>query len=139
MSSSHASLAFRQFTSGGKRYVASILIASLLVFFLMTMTGMTDVVSSENALRAMGAISEDITVYLDTEGYSPENTEYVKNQFESIENIIRQYTDIEERYGFEGTYMVLNGEKMSCRMAEDEVQMSSTFFSGMVSSFFLPR
>ena len=114
------SLAFRQFTSGGKRYVASILIASLLVFFLMTMTGMTDVVSSENALRAMGAISEDITVYLDTEGYSPENTEYVKNQFESIENIIRQYTDIEERYGFEGTYMVLNGEKMSCRMAEDE-------------------
>ena len=114
------SLAFRQFTSGGKRYVASILIASLLVFFLMTMTGMTDVVSSENALRAMGAISEDITVYLDTEGYSPENTEYVKNQFESIENIIRQYTDIEERYGFEGTYMVLNGEKLSCRMAEDE-------------------
>lgn len=114
------SLAFRQFTSGGKRYVASILIASLLVFFLMTMTGMTDVVSSENALRAMGAISEDITVYLDTEGYSPENTEYVKNQFESIENIIRQYTDIEERYGFEGSYMVLNGEKLSCRMAEDE-------------------
>ena len=114
------SLAFRQFTSGGKRYVASILIASLLVFFLMTMTGMTDVVSSENALRAMGAISEDITVYLDTEGYSPENTEYVKNQFESIETIIRQYTDIEERYGFEGSYMVLNGEKLSCRMAEDE-------------------
>ena len=114
------SLAFRQFTSGGKRYVASILIASLLVFFLMTMTGMTDAVSSENALRAMGATSENITVYLDTEGYSPENTEYVKKQFESIENIIRQYTDIEERYGFDGTYMVLNGEKLSCRMAEDE-------------------
>ncbi|MCR4609244.1 MAG: FtsX-like permease family protein [Eubacterium sp.] len=114
------SLAFRQFTSGGKRYVASILIASLLVFFLMTMTGMTDAVSSENALRAMGAISEDITVYLDTEEYSPENTEYVRRQFDSIENIIRQYTDIEERYGFESTYMVLNGEKLSCRMAEDE-------------------
>lgn len=115
-----SSLAFRQFTSGGKRYAASILIASLLVFFLMTMTGMTDAVSSENALRAMGAISEDITVSLKTEGFSPENTEYVKNQFESIDNIIKQYTDIEERYGFEGTYMVLNGEKLSCRMAEDE-------------------
>ena len=114
------SLAFRQFTSGGKRYVASILIASLLVFFLMTMTGMTDAVSSENALRAMGATSENITVYLDTEGYSLENTEYVKKQFESIENIIKEYTDIEERYGSEGTNMVLNGEKLSCRMAEDE-------------------
>lgn len=115
-----SSLAFRQFTSGGKRYVASILIASLLVFFLMTMTGMTDAVSSENAQRAMGATSENITISVDTEERSPENTEYVRNQFESIEDIIREYSDIEERYGFEGTYMVLNGEKLYCRMADDE-------------------
>ena len=114
------SLAFRQFTSGGKRYVASILIASLLVFFLMTMTGMTDAVSSENAQRAMGATSENITISVDTEERSPENTEYVRKQFESIEDIIREYSDIEERYGFEGTYMVLNGEKLYCRMADDE-------------------
>lgn len=114
------SLAFRQFTSGGKRYVASILIASLLVFFLMTMNGMTDAVSSENAQRAMGATSENITIYVDTEERSPENTEYVRNQFESIEDIIREYSDIEERYGFEDTYMVLNGEKLYCRMADDE-------------------
>ncbi len=115
-----ASLAFRQFTAGGKRYVASILIASLLVFFLMTMTGMTDAVSSENALKAMGATSENMTVYLETEGYSPANTAYVRERFARIENTIRQYTDIEERYGFEGTYMLLNGEKLSCRMSEDE-------------------
>ena len=114
------SLAFRQFTAGGKRYVASILIASLLVFFLMTMTGMTDAVSSENALRAMGATSENMTVYLETEEYGPENTEYVRKQYASIETLIRQYADIEERYGFESTYMVLNGEKLSCRMAEDD-------------------
>ena len=100
--------------------MASILIASLLVFFLMTMTGMTDAVSSENAQRAMGATSENITIYVDTEERSPENTEYVRNQFESIEDIIREYSDIEERYGFEGTYMVLNGEKLYCRMADDE-------------------
>ena len=114
------SLAFRQFTAGGKRYVASILIASLLVFFLMTMTGMTDAVSSENALKAMGATSENMTVYLETEEYGPENTEYVRKQYASIETLIRQYADIEERYGFESTYMVLNGEKLSCRMAEDD-------------------
>ena len=120
------SLAFRQFTSGGKRYVASILIASLLVFFLMTMTGMTDAVSSESAQRAMGAISENITVYVGTDGDNPDNKEYVRKQFRSIETIIRQYTDIEERYGFESTYMVLNGEKLSCRMAEDEAVFTVT-------------
>ncbi len=114
------SLAFRQFTSGGKRYVASILIASLLVFFLMTMTGMTDAVSSENAQRAMGATSENITISINTEERSPENTEYVRKQFEKMEDIIREYSDIEERYGFESTYMILNGEKLYCIMSEDE-------------------
>ncbi|MBQ8951332.1 MAG: FtsX-like permease family protein [Eubacterium sp.] len=114
------SLAFRQFTSGGKRYVASILIASLLVFFLMTMTGMTDAVSSENAQRAMGATSENITISMNTEERSPENTEYVRKQFEKMEDIIREYSDIEERYGFESTYMILNGEKLYCIMSEDE-------------------
>ena len=114
------SLAFRQFTSGGKRYIASILIATLLVFFLMTMTGMTDAVSSESAQRAMGATNENITVFIQTGGRSPENTEYVRNQFEIIEKIITDYTDIEERYGFESTYMVLNGEMLYCNMADDE-------------------
>ncbi len=114
------SLAFRQFTSGGKRYIASILIATLLVFFLMTMTGMTDAVSSESAQRAMGATNENITVFIQTDGRSPENTEYVRNQFEIIEKIITDYTGIEERYGFESTYMVFNGEKLYCNMADDE-------------------
>lgn len=114
------SLAFRQFTSGGKRYLASILIATLLVFFLMTMTGMTDAVSSESAQRAMGATNENITVSIQTDGRSPENTEYVRNQFEIIEKIITEYTGIEERYGFESTYMVFNGEKLYCNMADDE-------------------
>lgn len=114
------SLAFRQFTSGGKRYIASILIATLLVFFLMTMTGMTDAVSSESAQRAMGATNENITVFIQTDGRSPENTEYVRSQFEIIEKIITDYTGIEERYGFESTYMVFNGEKLYCNMADDE-------------------
>ncbi len=114
------SLAFRQFTSGGKRYIASILIATLLVFFLMTMTGMTDAVSSESAQRAMGATNEDITIFVQTDERSPENTEYVRNQFEIIEKIITEYTGIEERYGFESTNMVFNGEKLYCNMADDE-------------------
>ena len=100
--------------------MASILIASLLVFFLMTMTGMTDAVSSENAQRAMGATSENITISINTEERSPENTEYVRKQFEKMEDIIREYSDIEERYGFESTYMILNGEKLYCIMSEDE-------------------
>jgi len=113
------SLALRQFTSGKRRYAASIIIASALVFFLLTMTGMTDAVSSENAQRAMGATSENIAVTIPVD-YSPENTVIVNEQLRLTENVIREYTDITERYRMSNRYMLLNGEQLSCCVAEDE-------------------
>lgn len=115
-----ASLAFRQFSSGAHRYLASIAIASLFVFFLMTMTGMTDAVDSESAQRAMGATSEDIMIYFDFTDYSPENTEMVLEQEAKAEEVIREYSEIEERYFCGGKYMLLNGEKIFCRISEDQ-------------------
>ncbi len=119
-------LAFRQFTSGKRRYIASIAIASILVFFLMTMTGMTDAVSSENAQRAMGGTSENLEVYIDFDEYSPENTEYVTEQIRKTEEIIREYTDISERYFFNDKYLLLDGEKINCRISEDEETFTVT-------------
>ena len=120
------SLAFRQFTSGKRRYIASIVIASILVFFLMTMTGMTDAVSSDNAQRAMGGTSENLEVYIDFDEYSPENAEYVKGQIGKAEEIIREYTDIRERYFFNDKYLLLDGEKIDCRISEDEETFTVT-------------
>ena len=121
-----ARLAFRQFTSGKRRYIASIAIASILVFFLMTMTGMTDAVSSENAQRAMGGTSENLEVYIDFDEYSPENTEYVRTQIKKAEEIIREYTDINERYFFNDKYFLLDGEQICCRLSEDEETFTVT-------------
>ena len=114
------SLAFRQFTSSIKRYIASIMIASVLTFFLMTMTGMTDAVSSESAQKAMGATLENFGVDLPFDEFSPEYTQYVRDTYDQIENIIGQYTEIEERYGYTSSYMLFNGEKLLCTFAEDE-------------------
>ena len=121
-----ARLAFRQFTSGKRRYIASIAIASILVFFLMTMTGMTDAVSSDNAQRAMGGTSENLEVYIDFDEYSPENTEYVRTQIKKAEEIIREYTDINERYFFNDKYFLLDGEQICCRLSEDEETFTVT-------------
>ena len=115
-----ASLAFRQFLLGKRRYIASIAIASILVFFLMTMTGMTDAVSSDNAQSAMGATNSNVDIYLDFEDYSPENTAYVKSRIGEIENVIREYTDVSERYFMGMKSLMLDGQNLSCRFAEDE-------------------
>ena len=114
-----ASIALRQFTSGKKRYLASIAIASLIVFFLLTTTGMTDATTSDNAQRAMGATSENVAVTVPVD-YSPENTEYVNKQFTLTENIIKEYSDYTERYRMATKNMLLDGQNVACRISEDE-------------------
>ena len=91
------SLAFRQFTSGMRRYAASVAIASMLVFFLMTMTGMTDATTSENAHNAMGGTNEDIAVEFSVPEYTSDNTSPVWEQLDRIESIISEYTQINEK------------------------------------------
>lgn len=113
------SLALRQFTSGKRRYAASIAIASILVFFLLTMTGMTDAVSSENAQRAMGATSENIAITLPLD-YTLENTEIINEQLALAEKVIKEYTEISERYRTSTRYMLLAGEQVACIVSEDE-------------------
>lgn len=115
-----ASLAFRQFTAGKKRYAASIAIASMLVFFLMTMTGMTDAATSENARSAMGGTNENLTVEFTVPEYTEEYTAPVWEQLEQTETIINEYTSIEERYRINDKYMLLDGEKLYCIITEDE-------------------
>ena len=120
-----AGLALRQFTSGKRRYAASIAIASILVFFLLTMTGMTDAVSSENAQRAMGATSENIAITIPLD-YSPENTVIINEQLALAESVIKEYTEIQERYRTSTRYMLLNGEQLSCIISEDEETFTIT-------------
>ena len=114
-----ASIAFRQFISGKRRYFASIAIASLIVFFLLTTTGMTDATTSDNAQRAMGATSENVAVTIPVD-YSPENTELVRKQFELTENIISEFSEFEERYRMSRKYMLLNGQNIACNISEDD-------------------
>jgi len=115
-----SSLALRQFISGRRRYVAAIVIATMLVFFLMTVTGMTDAITSENAHNAMGGTNEDISVEVSVPEYSSEYTDSVWENLEKIENVIEEYTGIEEKYRLNGKYMVLDGEKLYCLISEDE-------------------
>lgn len=55
-------LAVRQFTFGKKRYISTILISSLLVFFMMTVTLLSNVLTSKNALELMGIMCVECTM-----------------------------------------------------------------------------
>ncbi|MCH5296553.1 MAG: ABC transporter permease [Ruminococcus sp.] len=102
-----SSLALRQFISNKKRYISTIIIASLLVFFMLTITSLGDTINSKSANEAMGIIYTEISISLkDTDQYDKKEKE--------IDEVIEKSTNIEKKYMMRSEYMSLNGENIFC-------------------------
>lgn len=106
-----ASLALRQFTSDKRRYAASMAVAAILVFFMMTITVLGDAMNSQTTAEALGSILCNIGVSF-TE--SPDD-----KMREDIEKTISEYSQIEKEYYMRSSYISIDGEEMWCGMYED--------------------
>ena len=112
------SLAFRQFTSNKRRYIATIIIVSILMFFMITMNVMGASVTSKSAMENMGMPIAELNI--DYKEDVPDST--VKD----IESIIEKHTAIERKYNLKNMYMSLNGsEYMSIIYKNPESLMMS--------------
>ncbi|MBR1390744.1 MAG: ABC transporter permease [Lachnospiraceae bacterium] len=102
-----ASLALRQFTANKRRYVGIIIIATMLVFFMLTVTGLGDSINSKAANEAMGVIYTEVELTLkDTEEYEAKERE--------IDAVIEKYAEIEKKYRITCEYISLDGENVFC-------------------------
>lgn len=102
-----ASLAFRQLTSGKKRYIGTIFIVAILTFFMFSVNLLGNLLHSKAALEAMGAEIDDITIRCidpDAENYE-----------EAMEAIVETFSPIRKRYYTTMNYMSVNGENLYCR------------------------
>ncbi len=104
------SLAFREFSSAKKRYIGTILIVAILMFFMITMNLVRDMLSSEDALRKMGIAVPDIEMFCLEET----ETDYMAE----VERIIESYSPITEKNAMFTQYISLNGENLLCQMYE---------------------
>jgi ABC-type lipoprotein release transport system permease subunit len=98
------SLAVRQFISGKKRYISTILISSLLVFFMMTVTLLSDLLTSKNALESMGLMCVECTVQF--------KDELSDEQLSMIEEEIEKITPINKAYFIANNYFSVEGEEI---------------------------
>lgn len=105
------SLALRQFTSAKRRYAGTLVIVSILVFFMITVTMLANAVNSKSSLESMGAVVSEIDV-------EPEK-KLSDNDFENIEKEIEQFTNIKKSYYFNASYFSLNGEDTHCVVYKD--------------------
>ena len=101
-----SSLAFRQFTSNKRRYIGTVIIVVILMFFMITMSVLGTSMDSDSSMESMGFHVFEVSVTAN-ESLSDE---IVKD----IENIIQSHTEINNKYYFDSIRMAINGEEYSC-------------------------
>ncbi|MCI2113410.1 MAG: ABC transporter permease [Ruminococcus sp.] len=105
------SLALRQFTSNKRRYIGTIIIVAILVFFMMSVTILGNIIDSKSAIEAMGVIYTECDVTFN------ENTD--DETIEEIERTIEKYSPIEKSYYMIGSYMSIDGDEYNCSIYKD--------------------
>lgn len=110
-------IAFRQITSAKRRYAGTMFIATMLVFFMLTVTALSDSISSKSALESMGEIYTEVELALT----APDEFEL---KTEEIEDIIEKYAKIEKRYQLECEYISINGENIMCAIYKNPEAMN---------------
>lgn len=111
------SLALRQFTSAKRRYTGTLVIVTLLVFFMMTVTVLVNTITSKSAMESMGVLVAEINV-------TPKN-KLSDSDFENVEKEIERFTDIKNAYYTNYSYYSFNGEEMMCNVYKDLSFMSA--------------
>lgn len=114
----YTTLALRQITSAGRRYVGTVVIVAILVFFMMTIQILGGVVDSESAREAMGEIVSDVEIQL--------QTKVDEHEFQNIERTIEEITPIQKKCYINTTYMSLNGEEIYCFIYRNPGDMQMT-------------
>lgn len=109
-------LAFRQLTSNGKQYISAGVITGLLVFFMIMMGHMSAWMGEDGGqfARIFDATEYDLWVHC----YSDE----IK---EAVEETIESYSEIEESYQMQNTYLLLDGCQIQCFICEKPEKIES--------------
>ncbi len=104
------SLAFRQVTSGKKRYAGVVLIVAILTFFMVSVNLLGDLLFSDDAFLSMGLVMPDVEVQAKTENMA--------KRLEQVDERIEAYSKLTDVNSVTSSYMSLNGENLACVLYE---------------------
>lgn len=110
-----STLALRQFTSAKRRYIGTVAIIAILMFFMITMGVLGASMDSKSAMESMGMPSFELSLtYKDSLSDS---------QVAEIEDMIESHTEIERKYNLSHMYMSLNGGDYMCAVYKNPESM----------------
>ena len=101
-----AGLVLRQFASSRRRYIGTILIVSILVFFMMSMTILARCMTTNSIQESIGGIQSDIKITL--------SGTFTMDKAPEIEKDISGITGVTSALYAESQYLALNGTEYFC-------------------------
>ncbi len=102
-----ASLSLRQLTSAGKRYIGTIFIVGILTFSMVTIHLVGNLLSSTEALEAMGLVLPDVAVQSEEHGVLED-----WDGWNEVREVVAEHSEIIEENAVYNCYASLNGENL---------------------------
>ncbi len=109
------SISLRNFMSNKKRYIGTMLIVAVLLFFMTSITALGNAFNSKSAIESMGGVYTecDVVFYDRTDDKT----------LEKIEKTIEQYSQINRTYYYNTKMFYLNGEEIHCTIYKDSEEI----------------
>ena len=111
------SLALRQFASCKRRYSASIVVASCLVFFLITIIGFGSSLSSKSALENMNGIYYELSI--DFKEEAPD-----EKLLEDIDSMVEKESSIEKKFYMTEKSASIEGNTVNMMIYQNDIDIS---------------
>lgn len=104
-----ASLAFRQITSGAGRYVGVVFIVGILSFFMISVNLIGTLLSSKEALAAMGIYPPDLQIMAFRQDIPEDEAEAALNE---AEKLVDEYAGISNKIYFNPQHLFYDGDSV---------------------------
>ncbi|SEW36844.1 ABC transporter permease [[Clostridium] fimetarium] len=121
----NAKLIVKQVAGDWTKYVTTVLIMALLVFFTMSITSIKQITTSNNLSVIFGGYSSDISVKYNNEG---------QGIVASIKKDIEEKTRIEKEFSIGGRYLSIDSNEILCRVL-DKTETANPTLKGRVPKY----
>lgn len=122
-------LALRQFITNKKHYISTLMISTILVFFMMSISLLANCMSSERFMEGMGKIPSDLQAQL----YFNKND--IVSELNKLEKEIEKIAEITDFNALSMEYISLDGVNIHCDFYNDPLIIEKTLFKGRIPKY----
>lgn len=122
-------LAFRQFITNKKHYIGTLMISTILVFFMMSISLLANCMNSERFIESIGGIPSDLRAELFS------NKDDIITDLDKLEKEIEKISQITDFNALSMEYISLNGVNIHCDFYSNPLIIEKWLLKGRIPKY----